>query len=190
MPFGVPVAGRTALDVGASTGGFTDCLLQRGAARVVCVDAGHGQMAPALAADPRVQSREGVNARFLLPADFDTLFDLLVADLSFISLTLVLPALAPLLRPDGDMIVLVKPQFEVGRAASGQGRHRARPGAAGGRPSGASPRPPPRWAWTLRGRITSPILGGDGNEEYLLWLQDAPSPRRQAADPLPRGGEG
>ena len=96
-------------------------------------------------------SREGVNARFLTPADFDAPFDLIVADLSFISLTLVLPALAPLLRPDGDMIVLVKPQFEVGaariwaRAASCATRRN------GSGPSGASPRPPPRWDWRRGG---------------------------------------
>ena len=168
--FAVPVAGRTALDVGASTGGFTDCLLQRGAARVVAVDAGHGQMAPAIAADPRVESREGVNARFLVPADFDTSFEFIVADLSFISLALVLPALAPLLHADGDMVVLVKPQFEVGASHLGKGgivrdpelRERAvqrvvEAAIAQG--------------LDVRGRLTSPILGGDGNEEYLLWLR-------------------
>ena len=168
--FTLSAAGRTALDVGASTGGFTDCLLQRGAARVVSVDAGHGQMAPHIAADPRVESREGVNARHLLPGDFDTLFHLLVADLSFISLTLVLPALAPLLRPDGDMILLVKPQFEVGASHLGRGgivrdpQHREQ---AVRRVTEAAA----ALGWERKGRLTSPILGGDGNEEYLLWLR-------------------
>jgi 23S rRNA (cytidine1920-2'-O)/16S rRNA (cytidine1409-2'-O)-methyltransferase len=168
--FSVSVAGRAALDVGASTGGFTDCLLQWGAARVVCVDAGHGQMVPALAADPRVQSREGVNARFLKPADFDSPFDLIVADLSFISLTLVLPALAPLLRPDGDMIVLVKPQFEVGPAHLGKGgivRDPKRREEAVQRVATSAA----ALGLETRGRVPSPILGGDGNEEHLLWLK-------------------
>ena len=171
--FGVLVAGRTALDVGASTGGFTDCLLRRGAARVACVDAGHGQMAPRIAADPRVSSREGVNARFLLPADFDAPFDLLVADLSFISLTLVVPALVPLLRPEGDMILLVKPQFEVGQAHLGKGgivRDPGRREEAVRRVAAAAA----ALGLAARGRMTSPILGGDGNAEFLLWFQKAP----------------
>ncbi|MBV9849347.1 MAG: TlyA family RNA methyltransferase [Armatimonadetes bacterium] len=171
--FGVPVAGRMALDVGASTGGFTDCLLQGGAARVAALDAGHGQMAPEIAADSRVQSREGVNARSLSPADFDAPFDLVVADLSFISLTLVLPALAPLLRPDGDMILLVKPQFEVGQGGVGKGGVVRDPSLREGAVRRVS-----EAAATLglatRGRISSPIKGGDGNEEYLLWLQSRP----------------
>ena len=168
--FGVPVIGRTALDVGASTGGFTDCLLQRGATRVVAVDAGHGQMAPEIAADPRVHSREGVNARFLVPADFDTRFQLIVADLSFISLTLVLPALAPLLLPDGGLIVLVKPQFEVGAAHLGKGgivRDPMQREQAVQRVAEAAE----ALGLKTHGRMTSPILGGDGNEEYLLWLR-------------------
>ena len=168
--FAVPVTGRTALDVGASTGGFTDCLLQRGAARVVAVDAGHGQMVPALASDPRVASREGVNARFLRPGDFDASFDLIVADLSFISLTLVLPALVPLLRPGGDMVVLVKPQFEVGAAHLGKGglvRDPAQRARAVQRVGDAAA----ALGLETRGQRTSPILGGDGNEEFLLWLR-------------------
>ncbi len=168
--FVLPVVGRTALDVGASTGGFTDCLLQRGAARVVAVDAGHGQMASEIAADPRVHSREGVNARFLSSADFDSLFELIVADLSFISLTLVLPALAPLLRPGGDLIVLVKPQFEVGAAHLGKGgivRDLSQRSEAVHRVMGAAA----ALGLTVRGQIVSPIRGGDGNEEFLLWLR-------------------
>lgn len=168
--FPIPVAGRTALDVGASTGGFTDCLLQRGIARVVAIDVGHGQMVPALAADPRVESHEGVNARAVSPADFDTLFDVIVADLSFISLTLVLPALAPLLRPDGDLVCLVKPQFEVGAGKLGKGglvrdaadrEHALARVAASARAQGLAE----------RGRIVSPILGGAGNVEFMLWLR-------------------
>ena len=167
--FGITVTGRTALDVGASTGGWTDCLLQRGARRVVALDVGHGQMAPGIAADPRVELREGVNARFLSPQDFASPFDLIVADLSFISLTLVLPALVPLLTPGGDLVCLVKPQFEVGVEKLGRGgvvrnadarREALRRVVAAAQSLG------------LRdaGRMDSPILGMTGNQEFLEWL--------------------
>ena len=168
--FGIAVAGRTALDVGASTGGFTECLLRRGAASVHAVDVGHGQMVPALAADPRVQSREGVSARLLTPADFPHPFDIIVADLSFISLTLVLPALAPLLGGGGDMVCLVKPQFEVGAARLGKGGIVRDPKAReealvrvveAARADGLAE----------QGRMTSPIEGSGGNVEFLLWLK-------------------
>ncbi len=173
--FEVSVTGRTALDVGASTGGFTDCLLQGGAARVVAVDAGHGQMDPKISTDPRVVSHEGVNARFLTPADFPGPFHLIVTDLSFISLTLVLPALAPLLEPDGDMIVLVKPQFEVGRDNLGKGGLVRDPSQR----EGAVRRVTTSAAdagLAVHGRMTSPIPGGDGNTEFLLWLRARPAP--------------
>jgi len=111
--FQAPVAGRIALDVGASTGGFTDCLLQRGALRVHAIDVGHGQLDWKLRNDPRVVVREGVNARYLTPADLGETADLMVADVSFISLTLILPAAFALLAPTADMIVLIKPQFEL-----------------------------------------------------------------------------
>ncbi len=168
--FPIPVAGRTALDVGASTGGFTDCLLQRGIARIVAIDVGHGQMIPTLAADPRVESREGVNARAVSPTDFDAPFDVIVADLSFISLTLVLPALAPLLRPDGDLVCLIKPQFEVGAGKLGKGglvRDAADREHAVARVREAAR----ALGLTERGRIVSPILGGAGNMEFMLWLR-------------------
>ena len=167
--FSLSVVGRTALDVGASTGGFTDCLLQRGAARVMALDAGHGQMAAALAADPRVELREGINARYLTPADFSLPFDLIVADLSFISLTLVLPALAPLLTPRGDMVVLVKPQFEVGREHLGKGgivRNAYQRDLAVQRVAECSA----VLGLHQHGLMTSPLHGGDGNTEFLLWL--------------------
>ncbi len=167
--FGIAVSQRSALDIGASTGGFSDCLLQRGAARVDAVDVGHGQLAPSLASEPRLCYREGINARALSPADFPAPFDLVVADLSFISLTLIVPVLPPLLRPHGDIVCLVKPQFEVGahhlgkrgivrspqaqQAALEQVRESAR--AAG---------------LQERGCRDSPILGSGGNREFLLWL--------------------
>ncbi len=170
--FGIAVAGLDALDVGASTGGFTECLLRRGIRSVIAVDVGHGQMALEIAADPRVQSREGVNARFLAPADFPHPFGIIVADVSFISLTLVLPALAPLLTADGSLICLVKPQFEVGAAHLGKGGivrdARARAEAVERVAHAAH-------ALGLRetARMVSPIEGSDGNVEFLLCLEKA-----------------
>jgi len=168
--FGIDVAGRKALDVGASTGGFTECLLRRCIASVIAVDVGHGQMAPEIEADPRVQSREGVNARSLSLSDFPHLFDVIVVDVSFISLTLILPALAPLLTPNGDLVCLVKPQFEVGAAHLGKGGIVRDPKAraeALERIAGAAS------ALSLReaGRTVSPIEGSDGNTEFLLHLR-------------------
>ena len=163
------MAGKQALDVGASTGGFTECLLRRGAGSVIAIDVGHGQMAAEIEADPRVQSREGINARSLSPGDFPHLFDVIVADVSFISLTLVLPALAPLLLPAGEMICLVKPQFEVGPAYLGKGGivrdPKARTEALERVADAAN-------ALGLReaARTVSPIEGSDGNTEFLLHL--------------------
>jgi 23S rRNA (cytidine1920-2'-O)/16S rRNA (cytidine1409-2'-O)-methyltransferase len=119
--FQIDVAGLTCLDVGASTGGFTDCLLQAGAKKVFAVDVGHNQIDWRLRNDPRVEVREGVNARYLTPEDFPHKFDLAVMDVSFISVTKVLPAIVPLLTPDGSIITLIKPQFEVGRGEVGGG---------------------------------------------------------------------
>ncbi len=168
--FGIDVAGKTALDVGASTGGFTECLLRRGIKSVIAIDVGHGQMAAEIEADPRVQSREGVNARSLSLGDFPYLFDVIVVDVSFISLTLILPALAPLLTRLGDLICLVKPQFEVGAAHLGKGGIVRDPKArteALERVAGAAN------ALGLRetARMVSPIEGSDGNTEFLLHLR-------------------
>jgi 23S rRNA (cytidine1920-2'-O)/16S rRNA (cytidine1409-2'-O)-methyltransferase len=177
---GVDPAGKTCLDLGQSTGGFTDCLLQRGAARVVGIDVGHGQLHPRLAADARVLAFERVNARALERAALDALvaargaaalpeagFELIVGDLSFISLTLVLPALAPLLVPGGDLLHLVKPQFELGAAAL-DGRGIVRPDAdlrpMFERISAALPRE----SWDRHSYFESSIEGGDGNREYFL----------------------
>jgi 23S rRNA (cytidine1920-2'-O)/16S rRNA (cytidine1409-2'-O)-methyltransferase len=117
---GPTVAGRRCVDIGASTGGFSQVLLAAGAASVVAVDVGHGQLAAAIADDPRVVERSGTNVRDVRPDDLGGPFDLLVADLSFISLTLVMPTLAELVRPGGDLVLLVKPQFEVGRERLGK----------------------------------------------------------------------
>ena len=168
--FGIDVSGTDALDAGASTGGFTECLLRRGVGSVVAIDVGHGQMVPEIASDPRVQSREGVNARSLVPADFLHPFGIVVADLSFISLTLVLPALAPLLTSGGNLVCLVKPQFEVGAAHLGKGgivRDPKSRAEALERVSGAAS----ALGLTEAGRMVSPITGSDGNVEFLLWLQ-------------------
>jgi len=118
---GLAVAGRDCLDAGASTGGFTQVLLERGAASVLAIDVGHGQMAPRIAADPRVTSREGVNVRDLEPPGQGADVDLIVADLSFISLAFAVEPLAAWLRPDGDAVLMVKPQFEVGAGRLGRG---------------------------------------------------------------------
>lgn len=119
--FQIDVSGLTCLDVGASTGGFTDCLLQNGARRVVAVDVGHNQIDWRLRNDPRVEVREGVNARYLTPEDFSERFDLAVMDVSFISVTKVLPAIVTLVVEAGSIITLIKPQFEVGRGEVGGG---------------------------------------------------------------------
>lgn len=119
--FGVDPAGFVCLDIGASTGGFTDCLLQNGAARVFAIDAGTNQLVWALRSDPRVESRERTNARELRPAEFDSLFDLIVIDVSFISVTKIIPVLFPLMDPNAKVIILIKPQFEVGKGEVGKG---------------------------------------------------------------------
>ena len=170
--FGIDVAGLSALDVGASTGGFTECLLRRGVGSVIAVDVGHGQMAPEIASDPRVQSREGVNARSLTLADFPHPFGIIVVDVSFISLTLILPALAPLPAEGGSLVCLVKPQFEVGASHLGKGgivRDVKARAEAVARVAGAA------HALGLRemARMVSPIEGSDGNIEFLLHLEKA-----------------
>ena len=173
--FAVPVAGRRALDAGASTGGFTDCLLQRGATRVYAVDVGRGQLDASLRADPRVTVLERVNARTLSEAvlrDADPDYapcPLVVADLSFISLRTVVPALAgPVAAPGADLVLLVKPQFEAGRAAVSRGR--------------GVVRDPQEWRTALAGvtsalhdagtgimgAMASPLTGPAGNVEFLV----------------------
>lgn len=172
---GLSVAGWHCLDVGISTGGFADCLLQAGASRVVGVEVGHGQLHPRLLADPRVQQFEGVNARALdqsaiLAANAGQPFDLAVADVSFISLTLVLPAFAELVRPGGHFLLLVKPQFEVGREGIGKGgivRDTALYAGVREKVEAAAAALQLRClAW-----FNSPIEGGDGNHEFFLQLQ-------------------
>lgn len=154
------------LDVGASTGGFTDCLLQHGAKKVVAVDVGTNQLVWKLRSDERVECRENVNARYLSPDDFEAPFDLIVMDVSFISVTKIIPALSPLLRDDGRIVVLIKPQFEAGRTEVGKGgivRDEATQIQTVERVCAFAESAGLR----NRGVIDSPILGQDGNREFL-----------------------
>ena len=182
--FAASVPGSVAADIGASTGGFTDCLLQNGAARVYCVDAGHGQLHPTVAGDPRVRSAEGCNARFLAPqvlrrlepeginpdgSPFSGQVDGCVMDVSFISQTLILPALATVVRPGGFLVSLIKPQFEAGASAlSRHGvvtREKDRQTAVGRVLESAQV-----CGFLSRGVIPSPIEGGDGNREFIAYF--------------------
>jgi 23S rRNA (cytidine1920-2'-O)/16S rRNA (cytidine1409-2'-O)-methyltransferase len=169
LAFGIDVRDRTCLDVGSSTGGFTDCLLQRGARRVCAVDAGTGQLDWKLRNDPRVSVREGVNARYLRPEDVGELIDLAVCDVSFISITLILPPVAALLREQGEMVILVKPQFEVGRGQVGKGgivRDAALHQAACARVEEAV-----RQLGFRTSLMESPVPGAEGNKEFLLYAR-------------------
>ncbi|MGE0105081.1 MAG: TlyA family RNA methyltransferase [Blastocatellales bacterium] len=164
--FSIEVRDAVCLDIGASTGGFTDCLLQRGAVRVVALDVGHGQIDWKLRQDSRVEVRENVNARYLQPEDFDERFDLVVVDVSFISLTKILPAIPPLLSPGAKLVTLIKPQFEVGRDEVGKGGI-VRDEAARGRVVGEITDFAAGLGFGLLGVIDSPIAGADGNREFL-----------------------
>jgi 23S rRNA (cytidine1920-2'-O)/16S rRNA (cytidine1409-2'-O)-methyltransferase len=168
--FGVDPRGLVALDVGASTGGFTDCLLQRGAVRVHCVDVGHGQLDWKIASDARVRVHDRVNARTIDPAVVGERVDLVVIDVSFISLRLVLPALPPLARPGAPVVALVKPQFEVGRAHVGKGGI-VRDDEARARSLVEVRAAAEALGFEALGDTTSPITGGKGNIEYLLHLR-------------------
>jgi 23S rRNA (cytidine1920-2'-O)/16S rRNA (cytidine1409-2'-O)-methyltransferase len=173
--FGVDPGGRRALDAGASTGGFTDCLLQRGAARVVAVDVGYGQLHERLRADERVEVHERTNVRDLAAGDLGPPFDLVVADLSFISLRTVLASLLGLAAPAADVVALVKPQFEAGRDEASRGR--------------GVIRDPEVWARVLdevvhalgghraaiMGVMVSPITGAEGNVEFLVHARTSPA---------------
>ena len=170
---GIAVGGRHALDIGQSTGGFTDVLLSLGAASVVGVDVGHGQLHPRFRADPRVVALEGINARGLagivLPRER---FDLVVADLSFISLTLVLPALAGRLERDGDLLALVKPQFELQPADIGKGGIVADP-AAHARVETRIRAACAKCGLGIVDYFESAIEGGDGNREFFVHARPA-----------------
>ena len=167
--FGIAVAGRVCLDLGASTGGFTDCLLRAGAASVIAVDVGAGLLDARLRADPRVRLLERTNVRHLRPADLPEVPSLATADLAFISLALILPVLPPLLASPREVVALVKPQFEMGRGQVGKGgvvrepeKHRAAVRRVAEAAAAAG--------FTVRGLTASPLLGPKGNREFLLHL--------------------
>ncbi|MFP5367537.1 MAG: TlyA family RNA methyltransferase [Actinomycetes bacterium] len=171
--------GKTCLDAGASTGGFTDVLLRRGAAHVVAVDVGHGQLVPQLREDPRVEVHEGLNVRYMSPADIGGPAELTVADLSFISLTLVVGPLAECTEPGGDLVLMVKPQFEIGKDRLGrtgvvtsdrERRLAVEKVAKAALDSGLD----------LCGLAVSPLPGQDGNVEYFLWI------KRRISEDLPK----
>jgi 23S rRNA (cytidine1920-2'-O)/16S rRNA (cytidine1409-2'-O)-methyltransferase len=178
--FAIDDAGRTALDAGASTGGFTDCLLQRGAAHVVAVDVGRGQLDLRLRTDDRVTVRERTNIRHLTPADAGGPFDLIVADLAFISLRTVAPALLALAAAGADLVVLVKPQFEAGRVEVSRERgvirdpevwRRTLTDVVGAFAAGGA---------AIMGLMVSPLVGAEGNVEFLAHLVPGAAPAHDA----------
>lgn len=165
--FGVNPQDKVCLDLGSSTGGFTDCLLQHGARKVHAVDVGRGQLDWKLRNDPRVVVHEGVNARSLQCEDIGEEVDLVTVDVSFISLRLVLPPLAAIVKPEGDVIALVKPQFEAGREAVRRGVVRD-PAVHQAVVDGVAAFAQRELGWTVRGRAPSPLLGPAGNREFFL----------------------
>jgi len=171
--FGYDPAGRVAVDLGASTGGFTEVLIERGAARIHALDVGHGQLHAKLRADPRVAATEGLNVRDLIEEDIGEPFTALVCDVSFISLKLALPRALDLAAPESWGVFLVKPQFEVGRAGIGKGGL-VRDPAEGLRAAEAIARfVADEAGWIVDGLVPSPIEGGDGNPEFLLGARKA-----------------
>ncbi|HEX5190288.1 MAG TPA: TlyA family RNA methyltransferase [Streptosporangiaceae bacterium] len=172
---GLEVAGRDCLDAGASTGGFTDVLLRAGAAHVVAADVGYGQLAWALRTDPRVTVLDRVNVRNLQPGDVAPRPDLVTADLSFISLTQVLPALVDCAAPDADFVLMVKPQFEVGRRRVGS-RGVVRDPELRASAIAAVARKAAELGLGVQGVTASPLPGPSGNVEYFLWLRRGAPP--------------
>jgi 23S rRNA (cytidine1920-2'-O)/16S rRNA (cytidine1409-2'-O)-methyltransferase len=167
--FGLDVTGKICLDIGSSTGGFVDVLLQSGAARVHAVDCGSGQLDWKLRTDARVVVHDGINARSLTFQDIGELVDFLSCDVSFISVTLILPAVTRLLQPSGQMVILIKPQFEVGKGQVGKGGIVREPGlhqTACERVTTAV-----RQFGFVTSIMDSPILGAEGNKEFLLYAQ-------------------
>ena len=178
--FGIDVAGRDALDAGASTGGFTDCLLQRGARHVVALDVGHGQLHPRIRRDDRVTVVEMVNIRFLTPETLAIVPTVVVADLSFISLTKVIPALANVTPPGADLVLLVKPQFEAGRAEVTKGRGIITDPEIHSRVQAEVADALALADCTVRAWADSPITGADGNREFLVHATTGGSRRGSA----------
>ncbi|MGA8810211.1 MAG: TlyA family RNA methyltransferase [Thermoanaerobaculia bacterium] len=164
--FGISVEGKTCADIGASTGGFTDVMLKNGAKKVYAIDVGYGQIDVSLRNDPRVVNREKVNARYLTATDFDDVVEFVSIDVSFIPLKLILPAVATFLR--GELVALIKPQFEVGKADVGKGgivRDETKRAAA----VDAVATFAREIGFEVRGVIESPVKGAEGNVEYLMY---------------------
>jgi 23S rRNA (cytidine1920-2'-O)/16S rRNA (cytidine1409-2'-O)-methyltransferase len=181
--FGIDVTGLAVIDVGASTGGFTDCLLQKGARRVFAVDVGYGQLAWKLRNDTRVTSLEKTNIRHLEPAGLDEVPDMAVIDASFISLAKVIPHVIPLIGADGLIIALIKPQFEVGRGEVGKGgvvrdqeKHREVTGSIRALAE--------YLGLEVLGETESPILGPKGNREFLICLKKKPGKKVESSAEL------
>ena len=179
--FQIEPQGYACLDIGSSTGGFTDCLLQHGAASVIAVDAGTNQLVWKLRSDPRVEARENTIARFLTPAGFDHLFDLIVIDVSFISVTKILPALPDLIGEGARIVALIKPQFEVGKGEVGKGGIVREPekqqrvvSEVNAFAEGLGLR--------LAGTIESPITGAEGNREFLSCYQKGVAPNSRLVE--------
>lgn len=168
--FAIAVSGRRGLDIGASTGGFTDVMLQRGARDVVALDVGHNQLDWKLRSDPRVLVREGVNARTLTSADVPHLVDLVTMDVSFISLSYILPEVPKFLAPDADVVALVKPQFEAGREDVGKGGIVSDP-AVHERVVARVTSDAEALGFERCGLTPSPITGATGNKEFLIHLR-------------------
>jgi 23S rRNA (cytidine1920-2'-O)/16S rRNA (cytidine1409-2'-O)-methyltransferase len=168
--FGVEVKGKTALDIGSSTGGFTDCLLQRGAAKLFAVDVGHGQLAWKLRNDPRVTVMEKVNARFLSRDDIPEVVDLCVIDVSFISLTLILPRTFELIAPEGMILALIKPQFESQRKDVGRGGI-VRDPALHEKAQQKIVKFVEEANYHVVGLVPSTITGTDGNQEFFICIR-------------------
>lgn len=177
--FGLDVRGLTCLDVGAGTGGFTDCLLQHGAATVYAVDVGRYQLDWRLRRDPRVVVREGLNARYLKPEDFPVRFDLITIDVSFISLKKILPAVIPLLAPAGAIVALIKPQFEAGRREISPGGIVRNPATHDRVVGEIRACAEDDLHLICLGTMESPILGGDGNKEFFIYLRPHPQGDRE-----------
>jgi 23S rRNA (cytidine1920-2'-O)/16S rRNA (cytidine1409-2'-O)-methyltransferase len=172
-PAGLDVAGATAVDIGASTGGFTDCLLARGARKVHAVDVGYGQLAQSLRTDPRVVVRERTNARNLTAADFDEPIDLVVVDASFIGLGKLMPAIARIARTGGALVALVKPQFEAGREAAARARGVIRDTAVREEAIAGARRAVIEAGFSIRAEADSALPGPKGNVERFLYAVHA-----------------
>jgi 23S rRNA (cytidine1920-2'-O)/16S rRNA (cytidine1409-2'-O)-methyltransferase len=168
-PTGLDVKGCLAVDIGASTGGFTDCLLARGASKVYAVDVGYGQLAARLRTDPRVVVRERTNGRDLTPDDFAETVDLVVVDASFIGLGKLLPAIAGILRPGGALVALVKPQFEAGKEAASRGRGVIRDPAVRARAVDGVRRAVVDRGFAVHGECDSALPGPKGNVERFIY---------------------